>query len=157
MFRLILLSLTLLAGTLSSFAGGGGASIVAELNGWTLTLNGSDGSTAYISKPEGDKELIARIAFRQFADYLLVAERLPRTTKNQKSPFKIVEEDHPSRGIYLAPECARPLFELMLLNHRIALSSADAARVEAELNKNPPIDRALLPNANFVFKVAPIP
>jgi hypothetical protein len=156
MFRLILLSLTLLAGTLatSSFAGGGTESIVAELNGWTLTLNSDNGSSAYISRKDGDKELRARIEFQHFWDYLLVAETLPRTADNQKSPFRIVEVHRATRVVHLASESARPLFELMLLNHRTALSSPDAARVEAALNKNPPVDRRLLPNANFAFKVA---
>lgn len=156
MFRLILLFLTLLAGTLatSCFAGGGSESIEAELNGWTLTLSSDNGSSARISKQDGDTELSARIEFPHFWDYLLVAKTLPRTVKNQKSPFKIVEIDRTSRVVYLASESARPLFELMLLNHRTALSSREAARVQAEINKNPPVSRALLPNANFVFKVA---
>lgn len=98
--------------------------------------------------------MVALIEFPHFWDYLLVAKTLPHTTKNQKSPFRIIEDDAKPHITYLAIDTARPLFELMLLNHRTAFSSYAAALVEEELNKNPPIDRKLLPNGNFVFKVA---
>jgi len=140
--------------TTACFAGGGRESLVADMNGWTLTLDSSDGSSAHITKKVGDRQLVALIEFAHFWDYLLVAKTLPKTTKNQKSPFRIIEDDGTQRVVYLASDTARPLFELMLLNHRTAFSSFDAALVEEELNKNPPIDRKFLPNRNFVFKVA---
>ena len=140
--------------TTACFAGGGGESLVADMNGWTLTLDSGDGSSAHITKSVADRQLVALIKFAHFWDYLLVAKTLPKTTKNQKSPFRIIEDDGKQRVVYLASDTARPLFELMLLNHRTAFSSFDAALVEEELNKNPPIDRKLLPNRNFIFKVA---
>jgi len=140
--------------TTTCFAGGGGESLVADMNGWTLTLDSSDGSSAHITKSVGDQQLIALIKFPHFRDYLLVAKTLPTTIKNQKSPFRIIEDAAKPSITYLAIDTARPLFELMLLNHRAAFSSFDAAFVEEEINKNPPIDRKFLPNRNFTFKVA---
>jgi hypothetical protein len=43
----------------------------------------------------------------------------------------------------------------MMLNHRTALSRTDPVAMEEVLNKNPPLDRSLMPNGNFVFKVSP--
>lgn len=143
-----------LALTTSCFAGGGSEALVAEMNGWTLTLRSAGGSSAFIEKRVGDRQLNAQIKFHQFWDYFLVAKTLPRTTGNGKSPFRMVEEDDQKRVTYLAVESARPLFELMLLNHRTEFSSNDAELIEVELNQNPPVDRKLLPNQNFVFQVS---
>jgi hypothetical protein len=140
--------------TTACFAGGGGESLVADMNGWTLTLDSGDGSSAHITKSVGDRQLVAQIKFPHFWDYLLVAKTLPKATRNQKSPYRIIEDDAKPQVTYLAIDTARPLFELMLLNHRAAFTSIDSALVEEELNKNPPIDRKLLPNRNFIFKVA---
>jgi hypothetical protein len=162
----------LVALTASCFATGSRQTLVAEMNGWTLTLDSSFG--AQIEKSVGDRKLVARIPGRKFInfwDYFYLAKTLPQTAKNQKSPFQIVVRDfvgnyeHPQPRVtvtYLAPETARPVFELMLLNYRADLvgefesvTDQEAKLVEEELNKNPPIDRRLiLPNNGFVFKVS---
>ncbi|WP_050030126.1 hypothetical protein [Verrucomicrobium sp. BvORR034] len=133
----------------------GGERLIAKINGWTLTLDSADGSRAMITKQVGDGDFTAQIKFPHFWDYLLVAKTLPKTKDRAPSEFRIVEDDAPIKTIYLVPESARPLFELMMLNHRTALSSTDPVAMEEVLNKNPPLDRSLIPNGNFVFKVSP--
>lgn len=145
----------LIALTATSFAGGGGEKLEADMNGWRLTFTTyNDGPCAQIVKLVDGKELKARFPFDKQIEYLLVARSLPRTTNNKKSKFWINLEDIPSKPIYLDPDRAKPLFELMLLIHRNSLLSENPELVEAELRKTPPIGHELLPNKNFVFKVS---
>jgi hypothetical protein len=141
--------------TATSFAGGGGQELEADMNGWRLTFaTFNDGPCGQIEKLVDGKELKARFPFDKQIEYLLVAHSLPRTTNNKKSKFWIKLEDTPSKPIYLDPDRAKPLFELMLLIHRNNLRSENPELVEDALRKNPPIGHELLPNKSFEFKVS---
>jgi hypothetical protein len=148
----LLLLLTHFAHT--SFAGGGNENIIARMNGWTVTM-GSGGDS--ISKSTGKEQYHANIEGAAFWDYYLVFRTLPRMGKGQKSDFKIIESDSAGREtvLFVRPEYARPLMEVMLLNFRAQLRSFEPEMVQAELNARPPLGKKLRPNGNFEFIVKP--
>ena len=142
----------------AAFGGGGSESIVAQMNGWTVTLRSASGSDAYIEKSVGKEQYQALIVFPYFWDYYSIFKRLPRAPKGEKSNFKIIQDtNNPGHETttLLRAEYARPIMELMLLNFRQQFQSFEPDKIQKELNTNPPIPKELMPNDNFKFIVKP--
>jgi hypothetical protein len=140
----------------AALGAGGSESIVARMNGWTVTLRSASGSDAYIEKSVGKEHYNAMISFPYFWDYYSIFLRLPRAAKGQKSDFYI-EDTNPGSPLRtpIRAEYARPIMELMLLNFRQQFESFEPEKVQKELNANPPISKELMPNDTYKFVVKP--
>ncbi len=156
--KTIIITLACFSAMLSSLvAAGGGEDIVAELEGWTVRISSGGGSEGYVEKRVGDTQYHGRIGFNYFWDYYMILKSFPRSKNNKKTTVWIIDENDrdEKNPAYLDPERALPLFHLMLLNHRMRISSDHPEQLEKELNTNPPLPKTLMPNGNFEFRVFP--